>query len=249
MQKKLLIPSILFALLLTGCNNNQTPNGNPGELGPLVPGDPPVVVVEYVEYTIDFEHFDLGYNELIQSSDDDFNPTVLAYIQTQTDLVTDFEASDANSVRIKKDEFAGGYGSAQGLIIGSQTADGDITLGFSQKLAYVKVKAQQYYNIQTRYDNLNNQQYLDPNYDSGTDYVEDDSEDGYHFEGHFSLIVGEEIWIGPGEGYEYDADWNPVINIPEVVEKEFDINSDILTIEGFASERARIYSITLGFEA
>lgn len=241
MKLKYIIPALLFALPLVGCGSTNPINGEDTPL-PSTPGPE-----GFMEYSVNFQTFDLGGQTLFQSSDPTFDSTVLSYIQTQTDLVTSFDADDGNRVRIKVDTFDGDYGSVQGLIIGSQENDGYVTMNFSKELAYVKVKAQQYYNIQTRY--YEESEYLDPNYDSGTDYVADDSEDGYHFEGHFSLIVGDEIWIGPGEGYEFDKEneWNPIVKIPEIVEKKFDINKNTLRIEGFKSERARIYEMTFGF--
>ena len=240
MKLKYIIPALLFALPLVGCGNTNPSNEEGGSL----PSEPSSE--GFAEYSVNFQTFDLDGQTLFQSSDPTFDSTILSYIQTQTDLVTSFDADDGNRVRIKVDTFYGDYGSVQGLIIGSQENDSFIDLGFSKELAYVKIKAQQYYNIQMYHDNYNNLEYLDPNYD-GQEYIEDDSELGFHYEGHFSFIVNEEIWIGPGEGIEYEEDWSIKINIPEIVEKKFDINSNTLRIEGFKSERARIYEMTFGF--
>ena len=241
MKKKFLITSIIFVLLSTGCNKTTTNSGNPGDPGPTP-------VDSFTEYTVNFENFDLHGNKYFQSSDNTFNSTLLEYINRPLDgLASSFDSTGNNYVRIQKDTFASDYGTAEGLIIGSQENDGEITIGFSQELAYVKVKAQQYYNIQMYYDNANSLSYLSPNYD-GQEYIEDDSELGFHYEGHFSFIVNDDIWIGPGEGYKYNEDWTLEINVPEIVEKKFDINSNSLTIEGFASERARIYELTFGFK-
>ena len=203
---------------------------------------------EYETYTINFATYDLGSSGVLQSGDSTFNSKIISLVNTEASILesVEVEKPKSNGVKIQKKDFAENYGSAQGLIVGGQDIDGKITFTFSKKLSYVTIKAQQYFNIQYSYDNVNNTKYLDPNYD-GQEYME--TEDGdWWFEGYFKLNVNDTLWKGPGEGIQYDEDWNILINIPEIAEKDFEINSTTLTLEGFKSERARIYEMVFTFE-
>ena len=201
---------------------------------------------EFIEYTVNFQSMDLGTSGILQSSDSTFNDKLTSYINGEYNFLTSLEVENPedNSVKIQKKVFCDDYGSAQGLIIGGQNLDGKLTFSFEKELSYVTIKAQQYYNPQ--YDYTTTPPFVNPNYD-GQEYIEIEEDPGYYFEGYFKLEVNDTEWKGTGVGIEYDEDWNILIKTPEINEHKFEIDSKNLTIEGFASERARILEMKLGF--
>lgn len=232
-MKLKLLTLLPLSLLLFSCGGDK----------PAGPEEP-----KYDEYSVNFATIDLGESGILQSSDNTFKSKIMGYINGTDDFLSDVEVEDPNSneVRIQKKVFYGDYGSAQGLIIGSQNAGGKITFTFAKELNYVTIKAQQYYNPQMDYSA--GTPFLNPNYD-GQEYVEIEEDPGYYFEGYFNLKVNETLWRGTGEGIEYDEDWNILVKTPEINERKFEVNSTTLIIEGFASEKARILEMTFGFEA
>lgn len=227
-----ILPLLSLSLLLFSCGNGDTPP-NPED--------------QYVEYTVNFQTMDLGSTMILQSSDSTFKDKVMSYINSNETFLNDLavENPSGNTVKIQKKIFYGDYGSAQGLIIGTQNSDGKLTLSFEKELSYVNIKAQQYYNPQLDY--ATNPPFVNPNYD-GQEYIEIEEDPGYYFEGYFNLNINNTLWRGNGEGIQYDDEWNIIINTPEVNERKFEIKDKELVIEGYASERARILEITFGFE-
>lgn len=231
------LPILSLSLLLFSCGNN-------GEQKPLEPKEPET---GYSEYTVNFATIDLGTSGILQSSDSTFKEKVMGFINGTNDFLSDLEVEEpsSNTVKIQKKVFYGDYGNAQGLIIGSQNSDGKITLSFKEKLSYVTIKAQQYYNPQMDY--ATTPPFINPNYD-GQEYIEIEEDPGYYFEGYFKLTINDTLWRGTGEGIEYDEDWNILVKTPEINERKFDIDSSSLSIEGYAGEKARILEMTFGFE-
>lgn len=201
--------------------------------------------VEYETHTLNFSSIDLGSVNQIFGDQDIFKTKILdaANQGLEEDYLTDISTSENNSVKIEKSDFPSAYSNVQGLIIGTSSYDGEMSFTFSKKLHSVKIKAQQYYNIFTDY--YEGKPYDSAHYD-GQEYI-DQGEDSY-FQGYFLLDVNDESYKGPGETYVYDEDWNLIVTIPEIVEKEFVIDSETLTISGFESQRARIYEMTFSFE-
>ena len=229
---------LVCSLALASCESTPEREGD-GD------GDPKT---EYVEYKVDFSSYDLGTSGVLQSGDATFNSKIMGLVNTEETILANIEVENptANTVKIQKKDFAENYGSAQGLIIGGSSQGGELTLNFIKKLSYVTIKAQQYYNPQYDYS-AGNPPFLNPNYD-GQEYHEIDDGQDYYFLGYFKLSVNATEWIGPGEGIEYDEDWNMLIKTPEIAERKFEIDHNSLTIEGFESERARIYEMIFGFE-
>lgn len=227
-----ILPLLSLQILLFSCGNGDTPP-NPED--------------QYVEYTVNFQTMDLGSTMILQSHDSTFKDKVMSYINSNETFLNDLavENPSSNTVRIQKKIFYGDYGSAQGLIIGSQKSNGKLTLSFEKELSYVTIKAQQYYNPQLDY--ATNPPFVNPNYD-GQKYIEIEEDPGYYFEGYFNLNVNNTLWRGTGEGIQYDDEWNIIINTPEINERKFEIKDKELVIEGYASERARILEMTFGFE-
>lgn len=200
---------------------------------------------EYETHNLNFSTIDLGSVNQIFGDQDLFETIILdaANDGLEEGYLTDISTSKNNSVKIEKSDFPSAYSNVQGLIIGTSSNNGDMSFTFSKKLHSVKIKAQQYYNIFTAY--YEGQPYDSAHYD-GQEYI-DQGEDSY-YQGYFLLDVNDESYKGPGETYVYDEDWNLIVSIPEIVEEEFVIDSETLTISGFESQRARIYEMTFSFE-
>ena len=221
------IPVILLSLLTASCNFST--------------GNDPIPFVDYKSFYIDFTEFDLSpYSNLLQSQDSRFNTDLLAYIQESTgEVVTSLTSSGGNRERLSMSDFPGGYTNVQGLIIGSEYNDGEITLTFSKKLYRVSFEIEQYYKIYEGYDFGTKQ--IEIRYDC-LEYVEllDD------YVGYSTITANGQRWKGTGQGYHYNEDYTGMyIDLPETNTATFTINSNQLTLTGLASERCRIYSMTL----
>ena len=218
------IPVILLSLLAVGCNK---PNGK-------TPAQEP----ECDTYVIDFTQFDLSpYSNLLQSKDSRFNSAILSYIQQKTgDVTTSLTSSGNNHERLSMSDFPGGYTNVQGLIIGSQSSDGEIELSFSKKLYKVSFEIEQYYKI-----------YEGSYYPIEIQYdCQDYNEATEEFFGYSTITANGQRWIGSGVTYHYNIDYTEMyIDLPETNTATFTIGSNQLTISGLASERCRIYSMTL----
>ena len=180
-MKLKLLPLLPLSLLLFSCGGDK----------PAGPEEP-----KYDEYSVNFATIDLGDSGILQSSDSTFKSKIMGYINGTNEFLSDVEVEDPNSngVRIQKKVFYGEYGSAQGLIIGSQDADGKITFTFAKELSYVSIKAQQYYNLQMDYSA--GTPFINPNYD-GQEYIEIEEDPGYYFEGYFNLNVNNTLYKEP----------------------------------------------------
>ena len=224
------ILALVALLTLTGCENTPSEQ-NPDE--------------QYDTYTLDFSSIDLETVNQIFGTEARFKEKVLAAANTglESPILTDISTTEENSVKIEKSDFPSKYEQVQGLIIGTSSYDGEMSFTFSRTLRSVKIEAQQYYNLYTDY--YEGEPYDSAHYD-GQRYV-DQGEDSY-YEGYFLLEVNETSFEGPGETYEYDDNWELIVTIPEVVNVEFVVDSKTLTVSGFESQRARIYSITLEYE-
>ncbi|MBO4668180.1 MAG: hypothetical protein J5666_08685, partial [Bacilli bacterium] len=65
------------------------------------------------------------------------------------------------------------------------------------------------------------------------------------FEGYFELGINSETWRGTGATYIFDNQQRPDLNNhPEINTGTFAINSNTLTINGYAAVRTRIYEMT-----
>lgn len=226
------VPIILLSAFIVGCTDTsgKTPDPDPGH--------------KYEKYTVDFTKFDLSpYSNILQSKDSRFDPLLLEYFQhTTANLVTSFTSSGDNKERLLLNEFPGGYKSVQGLIIGSQNDDGEIEISFSKTLHKVSFEIEQYYKIYEGYDFGSKQ--IEIQYD-----CQDAYEDTGIFYGYSTITVNDQRWIGSGETYRYNDDYTAMyIDIPETNTASFIIDDDHITLTGLASERCRIYSVTLEFE-
>ena len=198
---------------------------------------------EYVRYTVNFEQFDLGSKKMYQSQESGFDETLLTFFQQATDnLTTSFAATKDNRVKIEKSEFVEDYQNVEGLIIGSASNDGQIDLSFSKKLHTVSIEIEQYYNIYYGYDFGSKQvqiRYDCQEYDEALD----------EYVGYSTITVNNTRWKGTGETYLYNETYTEmIIEVPNRNTAFFEIEDTKLTLEGLASERCRIYSMTLEFE-
>ena len=195
---------------------------------------------------VSFSELDLGNVKQIFGNGDSFNNKIKDYINGCVDepIIDNISTSLNNSVKIEKSDFSGDYENVQGLIIGTSSYDGDMTFNFTKTIHSVTIKLQQYYNIFVDY--YQGVKYNSAHYD-GQRYVENPEGEDY-YEGYFQIDINNQLFEGPGSTYEYDDDWNLIIQIPEIVEHEFVIDSDVLVIRGFESVRTRIYEINFEWE-
>lgn len=218
--------SILFVLLTASCGTST-----------------PSKQKEYVKYTVDFEQFNLGTNKMYQSQEAGFDDTLLTYFQQATDnLTTSFISTKDNRVKIEESDFVEDHQNVKGLIIGSANYDGQIDLSFSKKLHTVSIEIEQYYNIYYGYDF--GQKQVQIHYDC-QEYDETLEE----YVGFSTITVNDSRWKGTGETYVYNETYTEmIIEIPNKNTAYFEIDNNNLTLKGLASERCRIYKMTLEFE-
>ena len=229
------VPLIFLSIMVIGCSKQDNKNHDPD------PEDDPQV--EYEQFSVDFTEFDLSpYSNLLQSRDSRFNPALLEFFQQSAgDRITSVSSSGDNHERLNVSDFPGSFTNVQGLIIGSQNQDGEITLEFSKTLYQVTIQIEQYYNIYIGHDFATEQNEIQ--YDCQR-YNEVKNE----YEGYSTITANGKRWTGSGETYRYFDDYSGMyIDIPETNTATFKINANQLKLTGFASERCRIYSMTLEF--
>lgn len=230
-MKTKLITLLLCSLLLSGCGNAEG-----GLVDPHGPVDPSET------YKVDFSKYNLGGVEQIQSSDPTFKTKMLSYINSScSNQAESFECTENNRVRLVNNSFPGDFGSAQGLVLASQNYDGEITIKFAKEIKSVIVKAQQYYNLTSGYQE---DTHIYPTYDSQkwdeetSEYVPDEP----------TLEINEQVMSSLiNITYSYDDYGYTIPVVPPICEQKFDINSETLSVTAFASQRVRIYELSFEF--
>lgn len=220
---KIKLLPIFIALSVVGCNQSTAPK------------------VEYDEYTIDFTQYNLGEVDQIQSSDPTFISNITNYLnQTfEEGLLQEFVCSQVNKVRLVKSDFPSRYNQVQALVIGSQNDDAVAQFTFSKEIYSVTIKAQQYFNIVGGYDG-------DPHdypYYDGPEYNYDTGE--YDAAKVKLTINYDKDWHLKSKTYRYDDDGYPIVDIPEILTKEFKIKHNVLKIDGYESKRVYIYELKI----
>ena len=200
--------------------------------------DVPIIVGDTAKATVSFENYDLGTAKQIYGTDAN-DTKILNYMkESDATLFTGFTSTRNNSVRIEMSEFLTGYQNVQALIVGTSKKDGSLTFNFSTTVKSVKIKAQQYYNIYNDYNTGSAIPWI--SYD-GQEYNDETGK----FEGYFELGINDQTWRGTGTTYILDDQQRPDLNNhPEINTGTFAINSNALTIYGYASIRTRIYEMT-----
>lgn len=211
------IKSLLFFLpalaLLASCGD--TPQTPQGE--------------EYETYILNFNS---SYVARSNSESSGFKAAMLSYINHDADIASEVTINAENYINI--------YGKSDSdvkrLILGSATKDGEMIISFKTKLVSLKIEAQAQYSSYNRtWDEYDDEGQLKP---KGYIINNDNTANKVYINGSaWNLNYGNYGEVV----YQSQSDLDS--HLPEIKTNEFQINSNSLSLKGFAKERACIYKL------